>query len=191
MWQHNHQRTSCNMFDCNKRSSSLYSVQGIWWDRVCSLAMAYWLPRAIAYLTFVSSNANFNFLYWNARIRPIWNIDLGASKWLFNSLHQHILIVCSEAVALWLDDVSNNKSKWADVLGIDLRLVTTSKNNLSEIHISRWTPHVSLSVSSWLFWLHDIYPLNQQPCSQGPIWDLRRRALKTLGTRQRLTDNNN
>ena len=48
---------------------------------------------------------------------------------------------------MWLDDVTNNRLKCADVPGIKPQIcliAVTSKNNLSEIQISRPTPHDSL-----------------------------------------------
>ena len=41
---------------------------------------------------------------------------------------------------MWLDDVTNNRLKCADVSDFCL-IAVTSKNNLREIQISRPTPH--------------------------------------------------
>ena len=73
-------------------------------------------------------------------------------KWEFNSRHYnipHCLLWASRTWNRWRVKQSI-KIKWADVSGLrlDFGLITTSKNNLSEIHRSRPTSFDSLSVPS-------------------------------------------
>ena len=53
-------------------------------------------------------------------------------------------IVCFEAVVGGLDDISNDRLNRADVSGIRLPFNYNSKNNCSEIHLTRPMPSVQL-----------------------------------------------
>ena len=74
-----------------------------------------------------------------------------------------LCIVCFKAVTRGLDDVSNKLLKWADVPGIDFRLITTSKTNFSEIHIPGQRPNIP-SLSHYGPWLSRI-TINMTPAS--------------------------
>ena len=54
-----------------------------------------------------------------------------------NSHHYNILHFCFEADGVHV--VSNNRLKYADAQELDFPQITTSKNNFSEIYISRPT----------------------------------------------------
>ena len=56
-----------------------------------------------------------------------------------NSHHYNILHFCFEADGGGLHVVSNNRLKYADSQELDFPQITTSKNNFSEIYISRPT----------------------------------------------------
>ena len=99
----------------------------------------------IPYPTLASRNANFNFLNWNVLIRLIINIEdeIWTSVNLTRKGHFQystvaittFCLVCFGAVTCELDDVSNNRLNERTSQELNFRLITTAKNNLTEIHI--------------------------------------------------------
>lgn len=82
-------------------------------------------------------------IYWKLVFEEVRNLLFSVIKGDEGTLRS---LVCFEAIARELNDVSNNRLKCADVPGIRLPFHYTSKNNLREIHISRTTTKDFFSV---------------------------------------------